>query len=195
MKLTKLAIITALGALLGLSLNAKTEVYDIDTVHSGVTFKVRYLLNQVPGNFADFNGVITLDRENLTNSSVEAQIQTASIQTNNEDRDAHLRSDDFFSAAAHPTITFTSTKWEEAEGDNRYSITGNLTMNGVTREVVLDAHLDGFTEHPMTNRQVTGWTATTSIDRRHWNVDYGQGVIGNEVQIELGILGILRDDS
>ncbi len=166
------------------ALKAK-EVYVIDPVHSGVSFNIRHFFNKVPGNFGAFEGEIHLNKEDMSKSKVVASIDISSVDTNNDDRDDHLRGDDFFDTANHPDMTFTSTKWKEVE-ENKYAVTGDLTIKGVTKEVVLDVELLGFGPG-RGGKMLSGWEGSTTIDRRDFGISYGQGVVGNEVDITLNI--------
>lgn len=163
------------------------QAYRIDTVHSGITFRIGHFFNQVPGTFSKFSGSITYDAENLAQSRASAVIEVASIHTRSDRRDNHLRTDDFFNASQFPKITFESTRWERV-GEGRYRITGNLTMLEVTKPVTLDAKLLGVGPG-REGRLTSGWSATTTLDRRDWGITYGQGVIGNQVEIQLDVQG------
>ena len=122
---------------------AAVETHTIDVVHSAVGFSIRHFVSKVPGKFSKFSGKLTLDRDNLANSSVEATIDIASINTDNQKRDAHLRNADFFDAEKFPTMTYKSRAWKKT-GENSYDVTGDLTLKGVTREVVLKVASLGF---------------------------------------------------
>lgn len=185
-----LTSLLALCTLTATSAFAQVETYDIDTAHSGVSFKIRHFFGKVPGSFGKFSGTLIIDRENMENSSTEAAITVASVDTNNDDRDDHLEQDDYFNAAKFPTITFKSTKWEKT-GDTTFKIHGDLTMMGKTKPVVLDANLLGFGEGRR-GQYLTGWEATTTIDRTAWGFTAGQPAVGAEVEIELNIEGIRR---
>lgn len=178
-------------AALPLTLAAKVEVYKIDPVHSGVTFKIRHFLNKVPGNFGQFSGEIHLDRENMENSKAVATIQVATVDTNNDDRDAHLQNEDFFQSDTYPEITFTSTKWKKVSEEN-YHIHGDLDIVGKTIPVVLDAELLGFGEGRR-GTQLVGWVATTTLNREDFDMTYGAPAVGDEVEVELNIQGHLQE--
>jgi polyisoprenoid-binding protein YceI len=117
----------------------------------------------VPGTFAQFAGTITVDRDQLQNSSVDATVQIGSVTTGNDKRDAHLKSPDFFDAAKYGTATFKSKSFKKT-GDTTYAITGDLTLHGVTKEIVLNANLLGFGDG-MQGAKLVGWEATTTIKR------------------------------
>jgi len=127
-----------------------TKTLTIDRVHSDAAFQVRHLVTKVRGRFTDFDGKILLDEANPELSSVTFVIQAASVDTNTPDRDAHLRSEDFFFVEKFPTITFTSTRVAQT-GINQYSVTGTLTIRGVSREVTLPVTALGEVKDPWGN--------------------------------------------
>ncbi len=161
----------------------------IDSSHSEDTFRVRHLVSRVRGGFNDFSGNIVADPANLGAGSVQVEIKTASIDTNNERRDTHLRSADFFDAATHPTITFRSTR-VEANGRN-LKVHGNLTMRGVTKPVVLEGQM--LDVGGAAGKRRIGFEASTTINRMDYGVTWnraaegGGAVLGDEVQITLNI--------
>ena len=165
---------------------AAVETYTIDPAHSAVTFKVRHFFTPVPGSFGKFEGTIKVDRENLANSSVEATIDAASVDTGNERRDNHLKNEDFYLVSQYPTITFKSTSWKQGEGEDEFEVTGDLTIKDVTKSVVLAVKLLGFGEG-MRDTYLSGWEAETEIDRRDFGVTYGTGVVGNDVDINITV--------
>lgn len=168
---------------------ANVETYAIDAVHSSVKFSIRHFVAKTTGSFGDFKGTLTIDRDDLTQSSVEATIEVPSIDTNNEKRDDHLRSDDYFEAETYPAITFKSTKWEQGDDDDEFEVTGDLTMHGVTKSVTLDVELLGFGEG-MRGAYLSGWEAKTEIDRSEWGITAGQPAVGDEVEITINIEAI-----
>ncbi len=159
------------------------ETYEIDNAHSGINFKVRHFFTRVPGNFADFKGTIKVDRDNIENSETEAVITIASVDTNNAKRDKHLQNEDFFLVTEYPSMRFKSTKWETT-GEKTYAVTGNLTIKDITKEVVMNVTLLGFGKGSR-DSYISGWEAVTKIDRTDFGITYGQGVVGNEVEIEI----------
>ena len=185
MKLTtKFLAIAALAAGIGNVASAAIETYSIDPVHSSVGFSVRHFLTKVPGLFTKFSGTITVDRENLENSTVSATIDVGSVSTNNEKHDNHLKSPDFFDAANFTTITFTSKSWKKT-GDNTFDVTGDLTIHGVTKEVVLKVDLLGFGPGMM-GAQLSGWDATTTLNREDFGVK-GPAMLGKALGSEVGV--------
>jgi polyisoprenoid-binding protein YceI len=164
--------------------SAAVETYAIDPVHSSVGFSIRHIFSPVPGSFAKFGGVLTVDRDNLENSTVEAVIQVGSVTTANERRDNHLKTPDFFDAAKFGTITFKSKSWKKT-GDDTYDVTGDLTIKDVTREVVLKVTSLGFGPG-MSGKPVSGWSATASINRRDYGV-IGPAMLGKAVGDDVAI--------
>ena len=181
-----LALAMAVPALAG------AAAWDIDPAHSVATFKVRHLMvSNVPGEFGKVSGVVNYDPADPSKSSVEATIDTTSITTRQEARDKHLKSPDFFDVEKFPTIIFKSKKVEKA-GDGKLKITGDLTIKGVTKEVVLD--VDGPMAPVTTpNGMKSGASATTKINRQEfgvsWNksLDGGGVVVSDEVAITIDI--------
>jgi polyisoprenoid-binding protein YceI len=168
----------------------RTSTWIIDKTHSIVEFAVKHLVvTTVKGQFRDFDGTMRLDEANPENSSVAASIDVASIDTNVADRDAHLRSDDFFNAERFPKITFKSTRVERVN-DGRAKVHGDLTIRDVTRPVVLDTDYDGQVDDPWGNRRAA-FTATTQISRKEFNVRWNQvietggAVVGDNIKITL----------
>jgi polyisoprenoid-binding protein YceI len=170
---------------------AKTR-WQIDPAHTDTGFAVRHMMiSTVKGRFADVSGTITLDEADLSGSSVEVEIGVASIDTRQEERDAHLRSADFFDAENHPKITFRSRR-VEATGGGDFRVIGDLTIRGVTREVVLEATDEGRATDPWGNEKA-GFSARTAIDRQDfgltWNaaLETGGILVGNEIKISLEV--------
>jgi polyisoprenoid-binding protein YceI len=184
----------ALGAMvLGLfaSAQAAVETYKIDPVHSSVGFTIRHFFTNVPGTFTKFSGTIVVDRANLENSTVEARIEVASVDTRNGMRDDDLRSDKFFSAVKLPAITFKSTSWKKT-GDDTYDVTGNLTIRDVTKEVVLKTKSLGFGPG-MKGAMLSGWEATTTLDRNDFGITAYPKVLGDDVAVTITIEADLQN--
>ena len=167
----------------------KVETYVIDASHSSVKFSIRHFVAKTTGNFSDFEGTLTINHDDMTKSSVAATIQIPSVDTDSDKRDAHLQEDDYFDSASFPAITFNSTKWESADSENEFKVTGDLTIRGITKEVVLDVELLGFGEG-MRGAYLSGWEATTVLDRTDFGVDGGQPAVGNEVEVTINIEAI-----
>jgi polyisoprenoid-binding protein YceI len=188
----RLVLALAALALLSVPTLSFAATWNIDSDHSSAGFKVRHLMvSNVKGNFTKIQGTVHIDDQDITKSSVNVTIDTASIDTGVAKRDAHLRSPDFLDVAKYPTMTFVSTK--VAKGGSGLKVTGNLTLHGVTRPVVLD--VEGpvpETKDPMGNMR-RGASATTKIDRKDygltWNkmLEAGGVAVGEEVQISLEV--------
>ena len=181
---TKILALAALATGLVSVASAATETYAIDPVHSSVAFKVRHFLTKVPGRFTQFSGTIVVDRDNLENSTVSAVIDVNSVDTDNEKRNGHLKSPDFFNVAQFGTITFKSTSWKKT-GENAFDVTGDLTIHGVTKSVVLKVDLLGFGPGMM-GAQLAGFDATTTLDRDDFGVK-GPAMLGTALGSEVAV--------
>jgi polyisoprenoid-binding protein YceI len=184
----------ALGAMvLGLfaSAQAAVETYKIDPVHSSVGFTIRHFFTNVPGTFTKFSGTIVVDRANLENSTVEARIEVASVDTRNGMRDDDLRSDKFFSAVKLPVITFKSTSWKKT-GEDTFDVTGNLTIRDVTKEVVLKTKSLGFGPG-MKGAMLSGWEASTTLNRNDFGITAYPKVLGDDIAVTITIEGDLQN--
>lgn len=185
-----LLIALLLGSGLMATAAAATEIYEVDVVHSAVAFKVRHLVSKTSGRFDQFGGTLKFDADKPEKSSIELVIQATSIDTDNEDRDAHLRGPDFFDVENFPTITFKSTKIEPAGEENLFKVTGDFTLHGVTKSIVIDVELLGFGETSMFGRR-GGFGAETTINRKDfgivWNkaLDKGGAILGEQVEIDV----------
>ena len=186
----KKLLAAALAVAPALALAAPTS-WSVDPVHSQVGFSVKHLvISNVRGEFSKYEGKVALDDTDLTRSSVEATIDASSIDTRVTDRDNHLRSPDFFDVAKYPSITFRSTKVAKA-GKDQLQITGNLTLHGVTRPVVLDVALSSEVKG-MGGETRRGFSASTKINRKDfgltWNKLLEAGpAVGDEVAITLDL--------
>jgi polyisoprenoid-binding protein YceI len=172
------------------------ESYTIDNVHTNVAFTVRHLLiSKVRGKFTAFQGTIDLDPADMTKTSIAGTIESASINTGDAARDAHLKSADFFDVEEFPEITFKSTKVEERRGG--YLVHGDLTIRGITKPVVLQAELSGPITDPWGNKKI-GVEARAKINRQDFNVswnsvmDNGGVVVGDEVEIRIDAEGVTK---
>ena len=169
--------------------------WTLDPSHTSVGFSVRHLgLSKVRGRFTTFTGDVVI-AEDPTQSSVEVRIDVASIDTRDEKRDEHLRTNDFFNAPDFPTMTFTSTSVSGTGSD--WQVSGDLTIRGITRQVVLDATFEGTAGDPWGGSRAA-FTATTEIDREHfgmtWNaaLETGGVVVGKKVKIEIEAETVLQ---
>lgn len=175
--------------------------WSIDPTHSQVEFGVKHMMfTTVRGHFATFEGAISFDAENPANSSVEVKIDAASIDTGVEDRDNHLRSGDFFDVEQFPALTFRSTAVNGpiAEG-GAFTITGDLTIRGETRSVILNATFDGTGTDPWGGSRA-GFSATTTVDRRDFGLTWNQALeaggvlVGHDISISLQVQGVLQEE-
>ena len=184
-----LPILTLALFLPGLAV-AAPAAYKVDPNHSSVGFSIRHFVSNVPGRFRDFNGVIKYDKQNPAASSVELTVQAASIDTDNTDRDNHLKSPDFFDVAKYPTLTFASTK-VTAKDANTLNVTGNLTMHGVTKEVTIPITVLGTMKGPRGEK--AGFETAFTVNRKDygivWNrvLDAGGSILGDDVKVSIGI--------
>ena len=181
----------ALGAALLAGDTVKTNpvAWTVDPAHSELSFRVRHLTGRVRGYFKDWSGTVTADPSDLATGSVTVEVKTASINTEQERRDTHLRSPDFFDVEKFPAMTFTSTS--VALNGKDIAITGNLTIKDVTKPVVLRGTFNGKVNDPM-GKERLGFEAGATIDRREfglvWNrMVEGTSLVGDEVTIDLAI--------
>jgi polyisoprenoid-binding protein YceI len=170
-------------------------IWQIDPAHSTVEFAVKHMMvTTVKGQFTGISGTITLDEADLARSSVAVEIDAASVTTRDPQRDGHLRSADFFDVANHPKITFTSTR-VEALGPDRLRVTGDLTIRGVTRPVVLDVTYHGRGVTPF-GTTIVAFSAETTISRADfgltWNValEAGGVLVSDAVKISIEVEAI-----
>ena len=191
----RLPLLTLAALALGFvaTASAAVETYAIDPVHSSVAFRIRHFVSKVPGSFSKFAGNITVDRANLANSSVEATIEVGSVNTASEARDKHLKSPDFFDAEKFTTITFKSKTWT-ATGESTFDVAGDLTIRGVTKEVVLKVTSLGFAPG-MRGAQLAGFEASTVLKKS----DFGMAgpamlaaAVGDEVAVTINIEADLK---
>lgn len=182
-----LLLSTVIG--LGFATAAVADVteYKLDASHSQIVFSWNHLgYSSTTGVYAGFDGTIMFDDADAANSSVEVAFPADSLFTGWAERTAHILSPDFFNAEANPTISFKSTGIE-VTGENTGIITGDLTLNGVTKSVALDATMNQMGEHPMAKMPWAGFDATTTVLRSDFNVGNFAPFIGDEVTIEISI--------
>jgi len=171
----------------------RTTTWQIDRAHTQVEFTVKHMMfSKVRGRFASVDGSLRYDPNgDIGDARVEVTIDAASIDTSQEDRDEHLRSADFLDAEQHPQLTFESTLIE-ARGDDGYTVTGDLTLHGVTRQVELDAEFSGQATDPWGNERIA-FAASTTIDRRDFDLTWNQALetggvlVGHEVKISIEV--------
>ncbi len=172
---------------------ARASTWEVDPSHSSVEFQVRHLMvSTVKGTFEKVKGTIELDDKDITRSSVQVTVEMASVNTHEPRRDDHLRSADFFDAQKFPLATFVSTKVERA-GKDRLKVTGDLTLHGVTKPLVLTVEGPSRALKDPFGRTVRGLTATGKLNRKDfgvsWNkaLDTGGVMISDEVKLELSV--------
>lgn len=177
---------------------AMKTTWKIDASHSGVELAVKHMMfTTVRGRFKDVKGTIEADEQNPSNSTIDVEIDAASLDTGAADRDAHLRSADFLDVENHPTLTFRSKRIEGAfskEGDS-FRVTGDLTIRGTTKEVTLEGTYEGTGKDPWGGTRA-GARATTKIDRRDWGLVWNQALetggilVANDVRIEIEVQAV-----
>ena len=166
--------------------------WHIDPAHSEIQFSAKHMMiATVRGKFARFSGTIDADEQDPTAAQVEVQIEAASIDTGNEQRDAHLRSPDFLNVEQYPYITFTSTKVERLVAEHG-RLHGELTIRGVTRPVVLDVEYAGMAKSPWGTTSA-GFSARTTINRKDWGLNWnvaletGGWLVSDEIKIAIDV--------
>ncbi|SDT87586.1 YceI family protein [Halopseudomonas salegens] len=181
----------ALGSLMALSgsLQAADYVIDKEGQHAFINFKISHLgYSWLYGRFNDFDGTFSWDADQPEASAVNVTINTASVDSNHAERDKHLRSDDFLNVAEHPQATFTSTA-VEMTGEDTAQVTGDLTLNGVTKPVVLDARFLGEGEDPWGGYRA-GFEGTTTLRLKDFAIPMDLGPASQEVELMLTVEGI-----
>ncbi len=167
-------------------------VWPIDPVHSNVEFTVRHMgISKVRGRFNKFNASLTVG-DSLETTQLSASIELASVDTNDEQRDGHLQSADFFTTEANPSMEFASTSITD-NGDGEYTLIGDLSLNGVTKPITLAAEFNGAETYPMDQKVHAGFSAKGTLSRKEYGVDFDvpfgvdKVAIGDKVAIELEI--------
>ena len=176
-------------ALLFVSAGTFAQSWSLDKGHSKIGFTVtHHLISEVDGNFKKFDAKITSSKDDFSDAVFELTAETASINTENEMRDGHLKGADFFDAAKEPTLTFKSTSFKKVSG-NKYKVSGNLTIKGVTKPLTLDLTLTGPLANPNNKKLAVGIKATGTINRK----DFGVGTsLASEMvseEVELRAIG------
>jgi len=164
--------------------------WEFDKAHTSIGFSAKHMMvSTVRGRFESFDGVVDLNEPSPADSHVDVTIDAASVSTNDPRRDGHLKSADFFDAEKYPSITYKSTKVEKLS-DEKYRVTGDLTVKNVTREVPLDVTFEGESRD-MQGQRRAGFTITTTINRKefelNWNValEAGGWLVGDTIKIEI----------
>ena len=189
----RLAVTAGLAAALALPASAGTTTWQIDPMHSSAQFAVTHLmLSTVRGEFHGLKGTLSLDDKDITKSTVEVTIDVNSVDTQEPNRDAHLKSPDFFDVAKYPTLTFKSTKVEQVS-PGELKVTGDLTIHGVTKQVVLNVSGPKTPIKDPMGMQRTAVSATAKINRQDFGVswkktlDSGGVVVSDEVRITIDV--------
>lgn len=169
---------------------AQGAEYKVDPSHSNIGFTIRHIVSNVSGEFREAEGAFSFDPAKPETAKLSAKVKVASVNTNNEKRDGHLKSEEFFDAAKHPEMTFVAKKLSKAGG--AYKLAGDLTIRGVTKPVTFDVDFLGEATDPW-GMERAGFTAKTKINRKdfgvNWNkaLDKGGFVLGDDVTISLNI--------
>jgi polyisoprenoid-binding protein YceI len=166
--------------------------WKIDNAHSEINFSARHMMiSNVRGRFENFTGTVNFDEQNPTNTTVDVQIETASVNTRDEKRDGHLKSPDFFNAEAYPYMTFKSKRVEVIDPTHA-RLTGDLTIRDITREVTLDVEYSGLAKSPWGTTSA-GFFAVTKINRKDWDLTWnvaletGGMLVGDEISIHIDL--------
>jgi polyisoprenoid-binding protein YceI len=163
------------------------DTYVIDATHSEISFKIRHMLAKTTGRFTKFEGAVVIDEKDLKKSTVEVTIDVASINTDSDGRDKHLRGADFFDVAQFPKITFKSTAVREVE-KGKLEITGAFTMRGVTKTITFPITNAGTQPGMRPGSVVAGFIdGALKLNRNEFGIKYGAGMLGDEVEISLNV--------
>ena len=183
------SVLLAAGLAFGLATAAAAapETYTLDASHSQIVFSYTHLgFSTTTGMFSGFEGTIEFDAEDPAASSVSVAFPTASLYTGWDERTAHFLTEDFFGAEAAPEISFKSTGIE-VTGEKSGKITGDLTINGITKPVVLDATMSQMGEHPMMKQPWVGFSATTTVVRSDFDMGMFAPFVGDDVAVSISI--------
>lgn len=168
----------------------ETKNWTIDTTHSSIGFKIKHMMfTNVRGTFTDYTATIDLVNGKLEDSTIHFEAKAASVDTNNADRDNHLKSADFFDVEQHPTLSFTSTKIEK-KGEAHYTVEGTLTMHGVSKPVKLNAEYSGVLVDPWGNSKIA-LALNGKANRKDWDLNWntaleaGGILVGEEVNFDI----------
>jgi polyisoprenoid-binding protein YceI len=168
--------------------SVKTK-WGIDPIHSEIAFKVKHLMiTNVKGVFKEFEASIYTTDENFMTSEIDFWLNPASVDTGNADRDAHLKSADFFDVENHKQISFTGNTYEKVDNDGSYTLYGDLTIKGITKQIKLDVEFGGVMKDPWGNEKA-GFTINGKINRKDWGLNWnsaleaGGVLVGEDVRI------------
>ncbi|WLT32022.1 YceI family protein [Geothrix sp. PMB-07] len=179
--------VLAVLALAALPALAAEDTYKIDPVHSEISFKIRHLLAKTSGRFTKFSGTVKVDTADISKSSVEVTIEAASINTDNEGRDKHLKGADFFDVEKFPNITFKSTSVKEV-AKGKLEVTGSFTLHGVTKTITFPITNAGTQPGMQPGVTVAGFIdGAVTINRNDYGIKTYPGALGDDVAIALNI--------
>ncbi len=174
------------------------QTWQIDSAHSGIHFSVRHLvIAKVRGQFSRWSGALTVPDGDFAKATVDVTIDASSIDTGVADRDAHLKSADFFDVGSFPELTFRGRRIE-SDGGDRFVLVGDLTIRGISREVALDVESAGQTKDPWGNVRA-GFSAKTSVDRKAFGLTWNQALetggvmVGDKVEIEIEVEAVRQE--
>ena len=197
MKAIRTALPLAIAILLGTHASAQApSTFEIDPVHSSVSFKVRHLISKVEGRFREFSGKVVGDPATRSGASVELAIKAASVDTGNADRDKHLRTADFFDVEKFPEITFKSTKIV-AKGGNRYEAVGTFTLHGVSKTLTVPVTLSGIAKDPWGGERA-GFSISMTLDRKDFGINFNKALdaggmlLGDEVEVSIELEAVKK---
>jgi len=172
-----------------------TGTYNLDPAHTRLAFVARHaMVTKVRGHFNEFSGVLSINAEDPSKSSAEVSIDVASVTTGNEDRDNHLRTNDFFDVPNFPSWSFKSTSAEKV-GEDTYRITGDLTIKDTTKPISIDFEHTGAVKDPWGNTRI-GFEGRTTVNRKDWGVGWnvaleaGGVLVGEKVTLELDVSAV-----
>ena len=184
------------AALFLLSAPAKAEIeaYDFDKVHTQIFFTVSHLgFSESTGQFLDFDGELNLDHADPAKSGVDVTIKTSSLEMNHDKWNEHLKNADFFNVEKFPTMTFKSTN-VTVTGDHTADVTGDLTILGITKPVVLKVVHNKTDKHPFSGKMATGFSATAMVKRSDFGMGYGLPAVGDDVHIRITVEATRQGD-
>ena len=188
-RMLNLSKIVVLGLFLSFTtIAAEAPTWNIDSNHTSISFEVNHFFTPVAGSFKDFEGSLNFDPYNLAGSSADFTVEIASVETDNEKRNGHLQSEDFFDAKKYPEMKFISTSFTK-DGDE-YTVNGNLTIRDITREISLPVKVLGIGEHPMKKgKLITAMRTEFTLNRNDYGVGSGSwtatAVVGDDVKVSV----------
>jgi polyisoprenoid-binding protein YceI len=188
-QMLNLSKVIVLGLFLSFTtIDAVAPTWNIDNNHTSISFEVTHFFTPVAGSFKDFDGTLNFDPENLAGSSAYFTVQIASVETDNDKRNGHLQSEDFFNAKKYPEMKFISISF--TKNDDNYILNGNLTIRDITKEISIPVKVLGIGDHPMKKgKLITAMRAEFSLNRNDYGVGSGSwaatAVVGDEVKINV----------